>query len=146
MKATNLKVDYLTSPIGIDLVRPRFSWNFIDGTKQTAYRIIAKDDDGNLLWDSQKVNRNQMHLIKWGADDLKSRTCVTWTVTTWDENDNPETSEEAYFEIGLLNQSDWLAKWITGDYVPKKKERYPVDCFKNLFMLKINLLKKHVLI
>ncbi len=142
MKATNLKVDYLTSPIGIDLVRPRFSWNFIDGIKQTAYRIIAKDANGNLLWDSQKVNRNQMHLIKWGADDLKSRTCVTWTVTTWDENDTPETSEEAYFEIGLLNQSDWSAKWITGDYVPKKKERYPVDCFKKDFYVKDKKIKK----
>ena len=87
MKATNLKVEYLTNPIGIDVVRPRFSWIFEQGTKQTAYQIIAKDDLGNLLWDSGKVASDQMHLVAWGADDLKSRTHVTWCVTVWDEKE-----------------------------------------------------------
>ena len=50
MKATNLRVEYMTNPIGIDYVCPRFSWIFEQGTKQTAYQIIAKDDFGNLLW------------------------------------------------------------------------------------------------
>ena len=135
MKATNLKVEYLTNPIGIDVVRPRFSWTFEKGTKQTAYQIVAKDDLGNLLWDSGKVASDQMHLVAWGADDLKSRTHVTWCVTVWDEKDEAETSEDAWFEIGLLQKKDWTAKWITGDYVPKKKERYPVDCFKKTFAI-----------
>ena len=135
MKATNLKVEYLTNPIGIDVVRPRFSWTFEKGTKQTAYQIVAKDDLGNLLWDSGKVVSGQMHLVAWGADDLKSRTHVTWSVTVWDEKDEAETSEDAWFEIGLLQKKDWTARWITGDYVPKKKERYPVDCFKKTFAI-----------
>lgn len=29
MKATNLKVEYLTNPIGIDIVRPRLSWTLV---------------------------------------------------------------------------------------------------------------------
>lgn len=136
MKATNLKVEYLTDPIGIDLVRPRFSWTFTDGKRQTAYEIIVKDDNGSILWDSGKVESDRMHLIDWGAEDLKSRQCVLWTVTTWDENDQAETSEIAHFEIGLLGKSDWTAQWITGDYAPKKKERYPVDCFRRTFCVR----------
>lgn len=38
--------------------------------------------------------------------------------------------------MGLLEKNDWSAEWITGDYVPKKKERYPVDCFKRSFVVK----------
>ena len=85
MKATNLRVEYMTNPIGIDYVCPRFSWIFEQGTKQTAYQIIAKDDFGNLLWDSGKVVSEQMHLIPWGADDLTSRARAIWCVTIWDQ-------------------------------------------------------------
>ena len=138
MKATNLKVEYLTNPIGIDIVCPRFSWTFENGIKQTAYRIIAKDEKGNLLWDSNKVMSSQMHLIEWGAKILVSRSVVEWMVTVWDENDVAETSETARFELGLLDENEWSAKWITGDYSPKKKERYPVDCFRKSFTTKRN--------
>jgi alpha-L-rhamnosidase len=43
--------------------------------------------------------------------------------------------------MGLLEESDWLAKWISGDYKPKKKERYPVDCFKKDFQTKKEIKK-----
>ena len=135
MKATNLKVEYLTNPIGIDIVRPRLSWKFENGNKQTAYQIIAKDGKGNMLWDSGRVESSQMHLIEWGARELESRMSVSWNVTVWDENEISETSETARFEMGLLKDSDWSAKWITGDYIPKKKERYPVDCFRKAFLV-----------
>lgn len=136
MKANNLKVEYLTDPIGIDIVRPRFSWNFDKGIRQSAYQLVATDEQGNMRWDSGKVESSQMHLIEWGAEDLKSRTLINWRVTVWDENGLAETSDEAHFEIGLLHQNDWTAKWITGNYVPKKKERYPVDCFRKHFSTK----------
>lgn len=32
--------------------------------------------------------------------------------------------------MGLLENTDWKAKWITGNYKVKKSERYPVDCFR----------------
>ena len=136
MKAVNLNVEYLKNPIGIDMVRPRLSWTFEDGTKQKAYQIIAKDDRGNLLWDSGKVESSRMHLVEWGAGDIESRTIVDWTVTVWDEEERAETSDTARFELGLLKKSDWSAQWITGDYVPKKKERYPIDCFRRVFATK----------
>jgi len=36
--------------------------------------------------------------------------------------------------MGLLDKADWTAKWIAGDYIPKKNQRYPVDHFKKEFV------------
>ena len=135
MKAINLKVEYLTNPIGIDITKPRLSWNLDEGIKQTAYQIVAKGLNDNILWDSGKVISSQMHLIQWEGSTLKSRDVVNWTVTVWDENEMPTVSDEARFEIGLIVNTDWKARWITGDYQVDKKKRYPVDCFKKSFSL-----------
>ena len=139
MKAINLKTEYLTNPIGIDITEPRLSWNCEVGVKQSAYQIIAKDAEGDEVWDSGKVESNQMHLIPWQGSKLKSRDYITWRVQLWDENDMlGEVSEEASFELGLLDSTDWKAKWITGNYEVDKKKRYPVDCFRKNFQTAAN--------
>lgn len=135
MKISDLRVEYLHNPIGVDFVQPRFSWKLVDGIRQTAYQILAISDEGEILWDSGKVFSSQMHLVVWSGKELTSRACVNWTVTVWDENDKAETSERATFELGLLKPADWSAKWITGDYIPKKNRRYPVDCFRKTFII-----------
>lgn len=134
MKAINLKTEYLINPIGIDIEHPRLFWNCDIGIKQTAYRIVAAAE-GATVWDSGKVSSPSMR-----ADyprSLNSRQKVIWKVLLWDENDNSgDWSEEAFFEAGLLNQSDWKAQWITGNYNPRKNVRYPVDCFRKSFFAK----------
>ncbi|MBP3279471.1 MAG: alfa-L-rhamnosidase, partial [Butyrivibrio sp.] len=122
MKAIRLKTEYLTNPIGIDYTKPRLSWVCEGGKTQTAYQIIAKDDNGNVVWDSEKTNSSKMHLIPWGGEDLKSRQRINWSVELWDEEGNKgEPSEEATFELGLIDESDWKATWITGNYSVKRK-------------------------
>lgn len=133
MKAINLRVEYLNNPIGIDIVRPRLSWNCEGGIKQSAYQIVARNYDGDEVWNSGKVESSQMHLIEWGGASLGSRDIVNWTVTLWDENDKSNTSEVARFELGLVEADDWVADWITGNYVVEKNKRYPVDCFRKSF-------------
>lgn len=134
MKATRLRVEYLKNPIGIDYRTPRLSWNCEDGVKQTAYQVVATDETGVVLWDSDKVESSQMVHISWGGKALDSRAIVLWKVCLWDEEDvQGEWSEEAHFELGLLHKADWKAKWITGDYKPKRSECYPVDCFQKCF-------------
>ena len=131
MKAINLKTEYLINPIGIDIRHPRLFWNCEGGTKQTAYRIVAKTD-GQIVWDSKKVISDSMHADY--PNDLASRQRVEWNVTLWDENDSEgEPSETAFFETGLLSASDFAAKWISGNYRVNKNKRYPVDCFKKRF-------------
>lgn len=131
MKAISLRTEYLINPIGIDIRHPRLFWNCEGGTKQTAYRIVAKTDE-QIVWDSGKVSSDRMHADY--PNDLASRQRVEWNVTLWDETDREgEPSETAFFETGLLSESDFTAKWISGNYRVNKKKRYPVDCFKKEF-------------
>lgn len=122
MKAVRLRTEYLFNPIGIDLNHPRLMWNCEGGKTQTAYRIVTEQ------WDSGKVESRSMRAEY--PMELKSRERVNWTVTLWDENGEAGEPQSAYFEMGLLNPSDWKAQWITGNYTVRKSERYPVDCFR----------------
>lgn len=134
MQATHLKTEYLKNPLGIDIVSPRLSWNCKKGNLQSAYQILCQDDSGKALWDSGKTAGSTMH-VTYAGKPLKSRSRVLWKVCLWDENDQRgDWSETASFEIGLLHDSDWKAKWITGNYKVNPKTRYPVDCFCKKFI------------
>ena len=133
MIAVGLKTEYLKNPIGMDFVEPRLQWNCEGGITQTAYQVVCRDDAGNTLWDSRKTAGNTMR-VSYEGEALKSRSRVLWQVRLWDESDTPgDWSEEASFELGLLDPADWQAKWITGNYRVNKKQRYPVDCFRKRF-------------
>lgn len=136
MKAINLRTEYLVCPIGIDTTIPRLFWNCQGGISQTAYQILAYNETNEVAWDTGKVIESTMTHIPYEGKELHSRDRINWKVKLWDENDSEgEWSEVTYFEMGLLHQADWKASWITGDYVTKKKERYPVDCFKKKFQI-----------
>ena len=125
MKAIRLRTEYLKDPLGIDLQRPRLMWNCEGGVKQTAWQIVTED------WDSGRVESASMHAVY----PLPLRSCqrVNWKIRLWDENGESGQWSEGSFEMGLLEKTDWTAKWITGDYAPRKGERYPVDCFRKTF-------------
>ena len=130
MKAINVKTEYMKNPVGIGAKNPRIMWNCDGGQKQTAYCIDAVVDDKE--WSSGKVESGSMHADFGGA--LESRSEVRFKIKLWDENGNEgEWSDENTFEMGLLEKTDWQAKWISGGYKVDKKKRYPVDCFKKEF-------------
>lgn len=133
MRAINLQCEHLIDPVGIDRVRPWLFWNCADGIRQTAYRIVARDEAGRIAWDSGKVLSGSMRATYAGRA-LISRDQVVWHVQLWDEHDNAgDFSAPASFELGLLEPGDWQAAWITGAYQPRKKRRYPVDCLDRSF-------------
>ena len=122
MKAIRLRTEYLENPLGIGIRHPRLMWNCEGGVRQTAYRIVSN------RWDSGKVVSSSMH-ADYPAEPA-DRERVNWRIRLWDENDEPGEWSEAFFEMGI---SEWKAQWITGDYRPNKKDRYPVDCFRKTF-------------
>ena len=129
MKAVRLRTEYLVNPIGIDIVAPRLYWNAEGGKKQTAYQIIAKSG-GKIIWNTGKVASSRMTHILYEGQPMHSREKVYWSVKLWDENGEGGEISTGSFEMGLLENTDWKAKWITGNYKVKKSERYPVDCFR----------------
>ena len=147
MKAIHLQTEYLTEPLGLGIREPRFYWNCDaersgasplegeGGIAQTAYQIVCTRGE-ETVWDSGKVESSSMTHIRYAGKPLRSRNIVNWCVTLWDENGEPGEPAEGRFELGLLEPSDWTAKWISGNYKPDPKCRYPADCFKKDFAAK----------
>jgi alpha-L-rhamnosidase len=138
-----LSCEYQTNPIGIDVARPRLSWQLDAdrrGVQQPSYRLLAADslevlaaNKGNL-WNSGRVTTNQSHLRQYKGTDLQSRQRVYWKVIVWDERDQrSEWSEPAFWEMGLLTSSDWQADWITPGYEEDKNEMQPCPLLRTEF-------------
>jgi alpha-L-rhamnosidase len=119
---SNLKCEYLENPLGMDRLQPRFSW-YISGNQrgiiQSAYHILVSDNPEDLnkgtgkSWDSGKISSNQSTNLEYNGSPLQSDKTYYWSVRVW--NQNGEQSAEcnpAFFHTGLLNPSDWGAKWI----------------------------------
>ena len=107
MRAIALKTEFMTSPIGIDIPRPRLTWNCEGGLRQTAYEIRAYRN-GVECWSSGRVESAEMAAL-FGAG-LASRDRVRWQSRLWDENGVPGEWSEACFEMGLLDRQDYLAR------------------------------------
>lgn len=136
MRAIRLKTEFLNNPMGIDVRQPRLTWNCEGGVSQSAYRIKAEDAEGTVFWDSGQQMSSSMCAV-WAGKRLFSGAHMIWRVKLWDEaGEEGEWSEPAEFEMGLLRQTDWKAKWISGNYRVNKKKRYPVDCFLKEFEVK----------
>jgi len=119
----HLRCEYRENPLGIDAQAPHFSWR-ADNTErnwtQSAYQILVSSTADNLkngnadIWDSGKQTSSESAGIPYGGPPLQSRKRYYWTVRTWDANAQPsQSSETAWWEMGLLQKSDWAAKWIT---------------------------------
>lgn len=131
MRAVNLKTEHMVNPIGIDVLKPYVSWNYIDGKKQTAYELEAVCKDKVIL-STGKISSSQMSAIL--DVDVKSRERVFWKVRLWDETDNVgDWSDEAFFEMGLLQQSDFIAKWINPELECDPQIHKPASYLKSTF-------------
>ncbi|MBP2651488.1 MAG: alpha-L-rhamnosidase [Firmicutes bacterium] len=127
-----LKCEYLKNPIGIDEKAPRLSWQIKSskrGTMQTAYQVtIATTPEDlitqtNLLWDTGKVISATSSCCEYSGPPVVSRQRYYWKVRIWDEQAGVTPwSEEAFWEMGLLEKTDWQAKWVEPIQTPVKRE------------------------
>ncbi len=117
------------NPLGFYDATPTFSWQlpFLDEVKgQSAYQIVVASNpdllpDNPDLWDSQKQQTSQSAWINYKGKELKSRQKVYWQVKYWNQEDvGSNWSDTSNFELGLLSNDDWKAKWIGLD---TKKEK-----------------------
>ena len=131
MKAINLRCEYLKEPIGINIEKPRLSWNCFAGNKQSAYEVIVETDN-KLLWNSGVVQSNAMY-ADYDGEKIPYKSRIIWRVCLYDENNEKGEWVESYFESGLDESIKWPAKWISGNYLVNPSKKYPVDCFKKEF-------------
>ena len=122
MKIGNLTCNYRGNPLGVETPRPALGWMLLSderGQRQSAYRILVADDEMGLarnrgnLWDTGKVRSWRSGQIPYRGKTLRSRQRCFWKVRAWDANGTPsEWSEPACWEMGLLSEADWSARWI----------------------------------
>lgn len=131
MNAVKLRTEHLKNPIGIDIVTPRLSWNCEGGKEQTAYEVEAFCEK-ELFWSSGKVQSNEMSVIMKKSAESKKR--VTWKVRLWDEKEEVgEWSEEAFYEMGILDKQLWKAKWVNPELECDPQVHKPASYLKRTF-------------
>jgi len=111
----------LSNPLGYYDSTPSFSWKLpvqAGLLSQSAYQVVVSTTATKLtsepsLWDSGRVTSEQSLFVPYAGPPLESRQKVYWAVRFWDQAGNPsDWSSPAELEIGLLNNTDWSAKWI----------------------------------
>ncbi len=116
----DLTVDHKVNPVGTGNKQPGFSWK-IKGPGydiiQAAYIIKVATDQSfsplKTVWQSGKTESGQSVLVKYNGPELKSGQKYFWQVKIWDTNGKESKwSPVANWEMGLLSETDWQAKWI----------------------------------
>ena len=153
IQPVHLTCEYIENPLGIDVIKPRLSWN-INSTErnqiQTACEIIVSDNEkaihifkGNV-WQTGKMITNQNIHVEYNGKPLSAFTKYFWRVKVYDKNGIASGwSNVATFETSALQASNWQAKWI-GDVTKqfeKDEDFYQKDPMP-LFRKKINVSKK----
>jgi alpha-L-rhamnosidase len=127
----NQRTEYLINPLGLDAVRPRFSYELLTsngdlrGLEQKSYRIEVYQmevSETEPIWTSLNVSSSNTHNIQYGVGGapspsapLKSGTMYKWTVQTTTTGGVSQVSASATFSMGILkdgNTSGWTGKFI----------------------------------
>jgi alpha-L-rhamnosidase len=128
LTVNNLRCESKQSPIGVDVVNPRLSWELRSTQRnviQTAYRILVADDAALLdkntgnIWDSKKIISAASIQVEYKGKALLTAKKYFWKIMVWDNKGNRSSwSENAAWQMGLLSAKDPIAigwrgaKWI----------------------------------
>ncbi len=124
LKPVGLRCEYLQDPLGIDVVKPRLSWEFNPveghrGLRQGGYQVLVAGSKTKIdaqegdLWDSSRVDSDQSVSVVYGGRELTSRMQCYWKVRVWDQEGNVSGwSRPARWTMGLLKPEEWRGKWI----------------------------------
>ncbi len=109
MRATELKTNYMKTPVGIDGGRVTLTWIPEGGISQTAFCVTLHCGE-DLLFDSGKIESQS---TEYEPDiDIPVRCRVSWSVVLWDEAGRRGEISESFFETGI-GQEGWRGIWIS---------------------------------
>ena len=114
-----------SAPLAVGTTEPEFSWKIFSAGKenvlQESYRILVASDEKLLkkgkadLWDSGDVKSSQSLYVNYAGQPLSSRKTAYWKVSVSTSAGKAESAVSS-FGTGLLDQGDWSAMWIGGDF------------------------------
>ena len=153
IKPVALQCEYLVNPLGVDVTKPRLSWQLesdLRGQRQAAYQILVASTAEKLqqnegdLWDTGRIDSDETIHVEYEGETLKSGQQCFWKVRSWPTRGGDASatwSEPASWEMALVDPSDWKAVWINdGRKNPDNNEDLfktdPAPLFRKNFDLK----------
>jgi len=140
-----LRTEYKENPLGIDARKPRLSWQLVSsarGVRQSAYEIrVARTEAAvrgghDLVWTSGRVASEESTQRGYEGPALGSGQRYYWQVRVWDGAGTASPwSSSGYWEMGLLEPSDWKASWIEPDLPEDPKTSGPAPMLRRAFKL-----------
>lgn len=126
VKIGGLTVEYTETPMGIDVLRPRFTWQMLaigdaKNCYQAAYQITVKDEAFHTVWTSGKIKSDTSLNLEYGGKNLLPTTRYNWTVEVWDQQ-NVKHTASSWFETGLMNDDPSLPAWSGAKWIGGKDE------------------------
>lgn len=116
VEVTDLRCEYVPRLQGLDHQSPSFGWVLESkqrGQKQTAYQIVVSNSEGNLMWDSGKVESSESSHVKYAGKQLKSSSDYYWKVKVWNkDNKLGKFTNPAHFATAFMDSKEWKAQWI----------------------------------
>lgn len=109
-------VEKKTSPLGIDVDRPRFSWTIESnrrGVRQESYRVRVSTRGARprVVWDSGVVPSRESANVEYAGPPLRAATEYGWRVDVVTTHGSGATTSG--FRTGLYTEGDWAgAQWI----------------------------------
>jgi alpha-L-rhamnosidase len=147
VRVQNLRCENLTNPLGLDVTRPRFSWQLNApkdrrGVHQTAYELRVAPSAAELasgkkaVWQSGKVASDSSVNVTYAGPALQAQRRYYWQVRAWDNTGKASVwSAPAYWQVGLLTPSNWTASWIGPGYAEDSVRR-PSPLLRKEFTIK----------
>lgn len=139
---TNLRCEYMTKPLGIDVTTLQFNWELALQEKQSlpsGYRLMVATSPELLIKEKPDafeagINYSASHGIKASIPELISYTRYYWKVNVTGKNGEKLNSKIEWFETAKIQGKEgWQAKWITDK---NDKEFRPAPLFRKPFELK----------
>jgi alpha-L-rhamnosidase len=141
----DLRCEYKLDPLGIDVRKPRLSWELASaekGVMQTSYEVRVAGSEaelakGKVIWESGTQASDASIQVEYAGPAVASGRIYYWQVRVADNHGHlSEWSKTARWEMGLLEAGDWKAKWISPDLVEDETKSNPSPLLRREFSVK----------
>lgn len=117
-KIVNIRINEMMEPLGLDVERPYFSWQFEDAGENMVQRkvhvLVKRCEDSHVCWDSGEMETDRSIGLRYAGETLRSESRYEVRVKVW--NQTGETAGgSTWFETGLMDSrmEAWEgAQWI----------------------------------